>query len=306
MTMPKWRPTPSRWTMRKKGAAAVAVVGGLAVFAIKMLSFIMSNSVALLSDALESIVNILASVMMLLSVYISDKPADETHNYGHQKVEDISSGFEGVLILVAAGFIAITALGRLFEPVALVQLDLAIILSVLATGINGALSLMLSRTARASGSAALEGDAKHLLSDVISSVGVWTGLIIAQVTGWLMMDAILALVVAVLITRMGGRILYASLGRLMDSSCVEEERIIKGVLDGLTPPIIEYHDLKTRRQGNNILAEVHLTVEDDLSVRKAHDIVDSFEQSVLAEAPHVILTVHVDPASEMEAQKPVE
>lgn len=286
-------------TMNKKGAALVAVIGGLAVFIIKLLSYFLSNSVALLSDALESIVNILASLMMVLSVYISEKPADDSHQYGHEKVEDISSGFEGALILVAAAFIILSAVGRLLEPVSLVQLDLAIVVSVLATGINAGMSLLLSRTAKDSGSAALEGDAKHLLSDVISSAGVWVGLIIGQLTGWDFMDAVLAIIVALVITRMGARILYKSLNRLMDSSCEEEQELILDVLEQLRPRILEYHDLKTRRQGNQVLVEVHITVDDSLSVREAHDIVDQIEHNLLEKVPQSVLTVHVDPASEL-------
>ena len=285
--------------MNKKGAALVAVIGGLAVFIIKLLSYFLSNSVALLSDALESIVNILASLMMVLSVYISEKPADDSHQYGHEKVEDISSGFEGALILVAAAFIILSAVGRLLEPVSLVQLDLAIVVSVLATGINAGMSLLLSRTAKDSGSAALEGDAKHLLSDVISSAGVWVGLIIGQLTGWDFMDAVLAIIVALVITRMGARILYKSLNRLMDSSCEEEQELILDVLEQLRPRILEYHDLKTRRQGNQVLVEVHITVDDSLSVREAHDIVDQIEHNLLEKVPQSVLTVHVDPASEL-------
>ena len=286
-------------TMNKKGAALVAVIGGLAVFIIKLLSYFLSNSVALLSDALESIVNILASLMMVLSVYISEKPADDSHQYGHEKVEDISSGFEGALILVAAAFIILSAVGRLLEPVSLVQLDLAIVVSVLATGINAGMSLLLSRTAKDSGSAALEGDAKHLLSDVISSAGVWVGLIIGQLTGWDFLDAVLAIIVALVITRMGARILYKSLNRLMDSSCEEEQELILDVLEQLRPRILEYHDLKTRRQGNQVLVEVHITVDDSLSVREAHDIVDQIEHNLLEKVPQSVLTVHVDPASEL-------
>ena len=290
-------------TMNKKGAALVAVIGGLAVFIIKLLSYFLSNSVALLSDALESIVNILASLMMVLSVYISEKPADDSHQYGHEKVEDISSGFEGALILVAAAFIILSAVGRLLEPVSLVQLDLAIVVSVLATGINAGMSLLLSRTAKDSGSAALEGDAKHLLSDVISSAGVWVGLIIGQLTGWDFMDAVLAIIVALVITRMGARILYKSLNRLMDSSCEEEQELILDVLEQLRPRILEYHDLKTRRQGNQVLVEVHITVDDSLSVREAHDIVDQIEHNLLEKVPQSVLTVHVDPASELETEE---
>ncbi len=285
--------------MKKSTAALIAIIGSLIVFGIKFIAFFISNSVALLSDALESIVNILASGMMFLSIYISEKPADDTHNYGHQKVEDISSAFEGIFIIAAAILIVNAAAGRLFVPVELLEVNLGIAISALATGINAGISILLTRTAKASGSAALEGDAKHLLSDVISTVGIWIGLVIVQVTGWQIMDALLAFVVAILIARMGIGLILRSLQRLMDESCVEEEEAMLSVLEDHKSSIIEFHDLKTRRQGNVVLAEIHLTVQDTMSVRMAHDIIDQIEEDLKRDADHIKLTVHIDPETEL-------
>jgi len=162
--------------MKKKHAALTAIVGGIAILGIKLLAFFVSNSIALLSDALESIVNIAASGLMLFSVYVSEKPADESHNYGHQRIENLSSMLEGIFILIAAILITYAAAGRIFEPATLFELNFGIGISVIATSLNGLLSWFLAHTARESGSAALEGDAKHLLSDVVSSIGVWIGL----------------------------------------------------------------------------------------------------------------------------------
>jgi len=287
--------------MKKNTVALIAILGGLTVFTIKLFAYFISNSVALLSDALESIVNILASGMMFFSIHISEKPADETHRYGHQKIEDISSAFEGILIIAAALLIISAAAGRLFVSVPLLEINLAIAISAAATGINLGISLLLTRTARLSGSMALEGDAKHLLSDVISTVGVWIGLFIVQITGWQIMDALLAFAVAALIARMGVGLIARALRRLMDQSCVEEEELIISILKKQTPTIIEFHDLKTRRQGNDVLAEIHLTVSDSMSVRMAHDIIDRFENGLKKEAPHIILTVHIDPETELSA-----
>jgi cation diffusion facilitator family transporter len=285
--------------MKKNTAAFIAIIGGLIVFSIKIIAYLISNSVALLSDALESIVNILASGMMIFSIYISEKPADDTHKYGHQKVEDISSAFEGILIIIAALLIVNAAAGRLFVTVELFEINLAIAISVLATGINAGISILLTRTAKSSGSMALEGDAKHLLSDVISTVGIWIGLVIVQITGWQFMDALLAFVVAILITRMGLGLIVRSLRRLMDHSCVEEEKTILSVLDEHHSDFIEFHDLKSRRQGNVVLAEIHLTVQDSLSVRMAHDIIDQIEKDLKEEASHIRLSVHIDPETEL-------
>ena len=286
--------------MKKSTAALIAIIGSLIVFSIKLIAFFTSNSVALLSDALESIVNILASGMMFLSIYIPEKPADDTHNYGHQKVEDISSAFEGIFIIAAAILIVNAAAGRLFVPVELLEVNLGIAISAVATGINAGISILLTRTAKSSGSAALEGDAKHLLSDVISTVGIWIGLAIVQITGWQIMDALLAFVVAILIARMGIGLILRSLQRLMDQSCVEEEAAIISVLEEHKLSIIEFHDLKTRRHGNIVLAEIHLTVQDSMSVRMAHDIIDQIEEALKKDAEHITLTVHIDPETELQ------
>jgi len=289
--------------MKKNTAALIAIIGGLVVFSIKFIAFYISNSVALLSDALESIVNILASGMMLFSIYISEKPADDTHKYGHQKVEDISSVFEGILIIVAAILIVNAAAGRLFVSSELLELNLGIAISVVATGINAGISILLTRTAKSSGSMALEGDAKHLLSDVISTIGIWIGLVIVQITGWYIMDALLAFVVAILITRMGLGLILRSLRRLMDQSCEEAEKTILSVLDRHHSEFIEFHDLKSRRQGNFVLAEVHLTVLDSMSVRMAHDIIDQIENDLKEQASNIQLTVHIDPETELQSSR---
>ncbi len=288
--------------MKKNTAALIAILGGLIVFGIKLIAYFVSNSVALLSDALESVVNILASGIMFFSIAISEKPSDDTHEYGHQKIEDVSSAFEGVLIIAAALLIIYAAAGRLLVYVELLEINLGILISVVATGVNLIISLLLKRTAKSSGSMALEGDAKHLLSDVVSTVGVWIGLVVAEVTGWQFMDAFLALAVAVLIARMGVGLVLRSIQRLMDHSCTEEEAKIIAALERQKSGIIEFHDLKTRRQGNYVLADIHLTVNDSMSVRAAHDIINRVEDDLKKEAAYIHLTVHIDPETELSVQ----
>ena len=280
--------------MKKKQAALIAVFGGIAVFSIKLLAFLLSNSVALLSDALESIVNIVASGLMLFSVYVSEKPADESHDYGHQKIEDITSMLEGIFIIAAAALIVYAAAGRLFESSQLFELGLAILISMLATGLNGGISWFLARTARKIGSSALEGDAKHLLSDVISSAGVWVGLFVVQLTGWNFVDSVLAFVVAALIARMGSGLVLKSSHLLMDKSCEEEEEYIKEILNRHRSQFIEFHDLRTRRYGNQVLGELHLSVDGSMSVKEAHDFTDHLETDLKQTLPYLELTIHVE------------
>jgi cation diffusion facilitator family transporter len=287
----------------KQRAAITAVIGGLAIFGIKLLAYFISDSVALLSDALESIVNIAASVLMLFSVRISEIPADRNHEYGHQKVENISSFVEGVLILIAAFLIVQAAAGRLFKPVELRSLDLALGASFFATALNGGLSWFLSRTAGETGSLALEGDAKHLLSDVLSSVGVIAGLLVANFTGWSFMDPVLAIVVAALVFRIGLGLMLKASGGLMDYSCPEEETKIIEVIGRHKSQYIDFHNVKTRRSGDRVFSELHLSVDASLTVEAAHELTDHLEEELRAELPEVSLTIHVEPPA-VKGKKP--
>ena len=281
--------------MDKGGSAALAVVGGFGILGLKLLAFFISGSVALLSDALESIVNIAASIMMLVSVRISVMPADPSHEYGHQKVENISAFVEGALILVAGSLIAYTAFSRLFSSVELVDLSLAVGVSFFATACNFGLSWLLSRSAKETGSVALEGDAKHLLSDVASTIGVNAGLLVAGFTGWNILDPLLALAVAVLVSRMGVQLVMKAGSGLMDQATTEEEDRIRRVLEEHRSRFVDYHELKTRRSGNQVFAELHLSVDEALTVGEAHELTDHLEEELQAKLLEVTLTIHVEP-----------
>ena len=189
--------------MDKKRIAAIAIVVGVVVFLLKVVAYLLSNSVALLSDALESIINIVASVMMFLALSVASKPEDVDHKYGHHKAENISALIEGILIIIAAVVIVEASISRLLDPVPLQDIDLGLIVSLGATSLNGILAAAMMREARINNSIALEGDARHLYSDVLSSVGVVAALFIAALTGLYVLDAVIAIVVAVLLARMG-------------------------------------------------------------------------------------------------------
>jgi cation diffusion facilitator family transporter len=281
--------------LNQKQSAILAVIGGFIVFGLKLLAFFISRSVALLSDALESIVNIIASFIMFLSVRISNTPADGIHPYGHQKVENISAFIEGALVVVAGLLIAYTAIGRIFNPVKLGSLDIALVVSILATVTNAGLSMYLSRSAKQHGSIALEGDAKHLLSDVFSSIGVVIGLFVAKFTGWTILDPLLALAVAALVFKMGIELLLKSGNGLLDQSCPEEEKKIGEILRLHEPRFIDYHDIKTRRSGNKVYAELHLSVDPTLTVQEAHDLTDHLEGDLKHDLPEINITIHVEP-----------
>ena len=282
--------------MNKRQTAFTAILVGIVVLLVKLFAYFVSNSVALLSDALESIVNIAASVLMFCSVFISEKPADEDHNYGHERIENLSCMTEGLLIVAAALLIVYTAAGRLFAAADLLEVNLGIGISMLATGLNAGLSFFLARAAKKSGSAALEGDSKHLLSDVISSVGVWLGLFVAELTGWSILDPVLAFIVAALIVRIGAGLIWSSSTNLMDRSCPKEEKKIIEVLLRHKPNFFDFHELKTRRHGNRVFSELHLTVLGSLSVEEAHNLADHLEEELKKEMPLISLTIHLEPA----------
>jgi len=282
--------------MNKRQMAFIAILVGVVVLLVKLFAYFVSNSVALLSDALESIVNIAASVLMFFSVFISEKPADEDHNYGHERIENLSCMIEGLLIVAAALLIVYTAAGRLFAAADLLEVNLGIGISMLATGLNAGLSFFLARAAKKSGSAALEGDSKHLLSDVISSVGVWLGLFVAELTGWSILDPVLAFIVAALIVRIGAGLIWSSSTNLMDRSCPKEEKKIIEVLLRHKPNFFDFHELKTRRHGNRVFSELHLTVLGSLSVEEAHNLADHLEEELKKEMPLISLTIHLEPA----------
>lgn len=281
--------------MDKQKTALTAIIGGILIFALKMYTWFISGSIALLSDALESVVNILASLMMYGSIRVSEKPADKSHPYGHQKVENISCGIEGILVILAALLIAQTALGRINNPVELEGLDTAMILSLLATAGNGFLSWILMRSSQETGSMALEGDAKHLLSDVVSSGGVIIGLFIGQKLKIPILDPILALIVSVLVFKMGAELVYKAGRELMDESCPEEEEKVRIVMDRHQHQFVDYHDLKTRKSGGMVYAELHLRVDGQMSVQEAHDFTDHLEEDLAEEVPNVVITIHVEP-----------
>lgn len=273
--------------------AILAMTGGIVVFIIKLVAFLVSDSIALLSDALESIINIVASGMLFASIRIAERPADKEHQFGHRKAENISCLIEGILVLMAAVFIIYASIGRLFNPVTLRDLDLALLVSLFATAINGTLSYVLARESRRTGSIALEGDSKHLLSDVLSSLGVIVGLAIASFTGLFFLDSVLAFLVGALIIKMGYELINRSCGDLLDMHCPSVEEKIREILDR-TDGHIEFHELKTRKSGDMVFVTFHLCVNGGMSVYESHEITERIESELKKSFPDLELTIHVE------------
>jgi cation diffusion facilitator family transporter len=215
--------------------------------------------------------------------------------YGHQKIENISCLFEGILVIAVGILIVRAAYSRLFIEVPLEKLDFAVLISLMATSLNGLLSWLLTRTAIMTNSLALEGDAKHLFSDVISSVGVAIGLFIGQRLGIAVIDPIIAIIVAAMILKIGFNLIRKSSSGLMDESSAETEVEIRRIMDRHHRSFVDYHNLKTRKSGNQVFAELHLSLDGKISVQEAHNFTDHLEEDVEKELPYVSLTIHIEP-----------
>jgi len=281
--------------MDKKGIAGITIIGGLVIFGVKLYAYWISGSIALLSDALESIVNILASLMMFVCIVIAERPPDGEHHYGHEKIESISSFVEGVLVIIAGLLIIREAYGRFFTPAPLGNLDLAIVISLFATAMNGLLSWTLMKKSKETGSIALEGDATHLFSDVVSSGGVAIGLVLASWLDMIILDPVLAVLMGLIIIKMGIELILKAGHGLMDKSAPEEEKELRVIMDRHQSRFVDYHDLKTRKSGVKVFAELHLSLDGALSVQEAHDFTDHLEEDVKNELPEVELTIHIEP-----------
>ncbi|MCW7539916.1 cation diffusion facilitator family transporter [Aquabacterium sp. A7-Y] len=247
--------------MSVSGYLKLSIVAAFATIALKTGAWWFTGSVGLLSDAMESFVNLAAAVFALAMVTVARAPADRDHPYGHSKAEYFSSGFEGLLILGAALAIVWAALDRLLEPQPLQALGLGAVLSLLSSAINGAVAWLLLRAARSYDSIALEADGRHLLTDVWTSVGVVLGLLLVPVTGALWLDPVLAIAVALNIAREALGLLRRSIDGLMDRALNEADRQqIEVALAGLAQPEVRFDDLRTRRAAGAKFCELHMHV----------------------------------------------
>jgi len=280
---------------RRSRAARLSLIGAGAVVALKLLAWAVTGSVSFLSDAAESFVNVASAITLIAALRLAVRPPDYDHPYGHQKAELLSSVFEGAMILVAAGAIIWSALARLWQPVALEQVGLGMALIAVATLVNALLVAYLLRSGRALASPALVANARHLRTDVWTSLGVVAGVGLVAITGWVRLDPIVALVVGANIVREGVSVLTTNLSRLLDERLPDsEERVILDALER-HPDVLGYHRLRTRSAGRARFAEVDLFVDPELSVRAAHEVVAAVEADVHAALDEITTTVHVEP-----------
>ncbi len=276
--------------------AAGSIVVGLVVLGLKYLAYLLTGSVALYSDALESIVNVATAVVALMAVRTSAKPADASHPYGHGKVEYISAVIVGVLIVVAALLILTEAYQTIREPRAFDPAPMGLVVNGVAGGLNALWCWVLITRGRRLRSPALVADGKHLRTDVVSSAGVLIGVVMAAATGWAILDPALAALVALNILWSGWTLLRESVGGLMDVAVSDPLLVsIREVIAANADGALEAHDLRTRHAGQLTFIEFHLVVPGDMSVADAHAICDRLETSIRKEVEPAHIAIHVEP-----------
>ena len=292
-------------TKRRVAAlAAISIVVALAVLGLKVLAWRLTGSVALYSDALESVVNVIAASAALWAIRVSHTPADRDHQYGHHKAEYFSAVVEGVLIVGAALLILVEVWRTWQEPVLLEEPWTGLAVNGLASVINAVWAMLLIRTGRRAKSPALVADGRHIMSDVITSAGVIIGLVGAILTGWGWLDQVLAVIVALNILWQGWQVIGASLGGLMDMAVDPDEHMrIRDIISANSQGALEVHDLKTRIAGRATFIEFHLVVDADMTVGTSHAICDRIEEALKAEIPSVRVIIHVEPDDEAKLPK---
>ena len=279
-----------------KRYAYLSIAAALSTILLKGAAWWLTGSVGLLSDALESFVNLAGALMALAMISLAEAPADDTHAHGHGKAEYFSSAFEGFLILVAAASIGYAAVDRLLHPQAIESVGIGLGVSVVASLINLATARTLMKVGRQHNSITLKADAHHLLTDVWTSVGVILGVGLVWLTGWLWLDPVIALLVAANIVWTGWQLLHRSASGLMDESISGEQiRAIETVLEDYRRQGLDFHALRTRQAGMRAFVTLHVLVPGAWTVQQGHDWLERIEADITRAVPHAHVITHLEP-----------
>lgn len=288
-------------TNRASARSYVFLSIGAAVITItlKFGAYSLTNSVGLLSDAIESIVNLVAAVVAFWALTRAAQPPDQTHHFGHSKAEYFSSGLEGALIIVAAVSIAYTAWGRLLDPQPLEQVGWGLGISLLASAVNGGVALILMRAGKRLRSVTLRADAHHLFTDVWTSAGVLLGVVLVNLTGWLRLDPIIAIIVAVNIVWTGLKLLRETGSALMDAALpAEEQEIIADILRPYEQRGIQFHAMRSRVAGSHRFVSFHILVPGEWTVKQGHDVCEEVELAISRALPKTHINTHLEPLND--------
>lgn len=279
-----------------KRYALLSIAAALLTMGIKFTSYLITGSVGLLSDAMESIVNLFGGVMAWVMLSIAHRPPDEDHAYGHNKAEYFSSGMEGTLILIAAVSIGIAAVRRLFNPAPLQQLGAGMVVNLSASLINLVVAVVMIRAGKQAGSITLEANGRHLMTDVWTSVGVLVGVGAVALTGWKRLDPVIALAVTGNIIWTGATIVRRSVMGLMDTVLPEEEESrLHHILETYVSEDVHYHALRTRRAGSRRFVSFHVLVPGEWSIQRGHHLLEEIEADIRGSLPNVTVTTHIEP-----------
>jgi cation diffusion facilitator family transporter len=280
----------------------LSVLAAVLTIGLKSLAYYLTGSVGLLSDAVESVVNLVAAVTAVVSLWYAAKPVDASHTYGHEKIEFFSSGLEGVLILAAAGGIAWYAVRRLLDPQPLESLVVGTGLALGASLVNLAVGQLLIRVGRQEGSIVLEADGRHLMTDVWTSAAVLAGIGLVWLTRLWWLDPLIALAVSANIVWTGFDLVRRSFDGLMDRALpAEEQAKVRAAIEAQLEPGMDYHALRTRRAGSRRFADFHLLVPGVFTVQRAHAVTERIEAAIRAVYADMEVTVHVEPVVERAA-----
>jgi cation diffusion facilitator family transporter len=281
--------TARPYTFLSIGAALITI-------ALKTGAYYLTGSVGLLSDALESIINLVTALAAFWALSFAATPADEDHPYGHNKAEYFSSGLESVLIMVAAIGIAAIAVPKLAHPQPLEQINIGLLLSLIATAINGLVAWIMLRAGRRLRSITLRADAHHLLTDVWTSIGVTVAILLVQQTGWLILDPLIALFVAASILVSGFQLLRETGAGLLDTAFPPAERdLITNIFSTYEPQGIVFHALRTRVAGSRRFATFHVLVPGNWTVQQGHDLCEEVEAAIVVVLPGTNVVTHMEP-----------
>lgn len=285
-----------------KKYAYLSIVAAVSTMALKVGAYLVTDSISLLSDACESVVNLVAALFALFSIYLASQPEDKEHAYGHNKVEYFSSGIEGVLILIAAFCIIWVAVDRIINPVEIRQIGLGTIISICASLINFVVARILLKAGGKYNSIILEADSKHLMSDVWTSVAVVLGVIAVSLTGIMKLDPIIAIIVALNIVRSGYELIKRSSLGLMDTSlCEDDIKKIEDVFNSYIDKGVAFHALRTRQSGVRRFISFHVLVPGEWNVSKAHSFVEDVEKKIRNLIPMSHIDTHIEPIEDESA-----